>query len=66
LQVSRCEEDAPRIAYVQLAPGLLYRFQRIPSRRGCCAAEKCRQVTSCSTAVESGCISRRRALSCGA
>jgi hypothetical protein len=69
LQVLRCEEDSPRIAYVQLAPGLtpLYCFQQIPSRRGYSAAERCRQATtSCSTAVVSGCISRRRALLSGA
>ena len=66
LLVLRCEEDFPRVGYVQLAPRLAFvTFPTVPGRCRCGKAEKSRRVTSSSTAAASGCISRRRDPSSG-
>ena len=57
MQVLRCEEDAPRVAYLQLAPGLAFITLSVdsgplPMWRG----TEMQAATSCSTAAASGCI----------
>ena len=66
LQVLRCEEDFPRVAYVYLRPQLS--FVTFPAHSGplpVWSGRNCSRAKSCSTAAASDCTSQRLAPSCG-
>src|SRR6266436_8316234 len=65
LQVLRCEEDFPRVAYVCLGPQLS--FVTFPAHPGprYGAGRNWGRTRSCSTAAASGCTSQRLAPWCG-